>query len=127
MKVFVFGSNLAGIHGAGAALTARERYGAVIGQGKGLHGRSYAIPTKNKQFHTLNIREIQTYVQEFIAFAKTHPEMTFYLTPVGTGLAGIPHSTMALMFKDAPDNCHFPMVWSDHLKGKKFYSGMIEL
>lgn len=87
--IFVFGSNLRGIHGAGAAKHAAEVYGAIHGQGKGLQGNSYAIPTKPGPWgEPLSLTELEPYVTEFCDFAREHPELQFTVTPIGTGHAG---------------------------------------
>src|SRR5580658_5817655 len=86
--VFVFGSNLAGRHGKGAALYARQHHGAVYGQGIGLQGRSYAIPTKDVRLRTLPLDEIRRHVDDFNRFAAANPGMTFEVTPIACGLAG---------------------------------------
>ena len=88
--IFVFGSNLAGRHGACAALYARNNHGAVYGQGVGLQGSSYAIPTKDEHIKTLPLDRIEGYVRDFIKFACEHTELTFNVTPIGTGRARIP-------------------------------------
>lgn len=108
--IFVFGSNIAGIHGCGAALQAKLQYGANQFCGRGLRGKSYAIPTKNSKFQTLPLKEIAKNVKEFVDFTKEHPELSFYVTPVGTGYAGVPDSKMAPMFQDAK-NCWFHARW----------------
>ena len=92
-EVFVFGSNLAGRHAGGAARTAL-RWGAIMGQGVGLQGQTYAIPT---MFNTTG--EIQSYVSDFIVFAKSHPENRFLVTKIGSGIAGFSVSEMAELFK----------------------------
>lgn len=92
-EIFVFGSNLAGAHGGGAARVAMERFGAVWGQGVGLQGQSYAIPTMQGGVDT-----IKPYVDEFIAFAKAHPEYTFLVTPIGCGIAGFTAEEIAPLF-----------------------------
>jgi hypothetical protein len=107
-RIFVFGSNLAGRHGKGAALHARQHFGAVYGQGVGLQGRSYAIPTKDEQLRTLSLAAIGEHVEQFKAFAAGHPDMTFEVTPIGCGLAGYTPERIAPMFRDAPDNCVLP-------------------
>jgi hypothetical protein len=106
--IFVFGSNLAGIHGAGAALQATKEWGAILGQGKGLQGDSYAIPTKNEQIKTLPLDQIQIYVEEFLAFAKNNPQLTFLITAIGCGLAGYKPNQITPFFKEAPNNCILP-------------------
>lgn len=87
-QIFVFGSNLAGRHGAGAALDARKLFGAIIGIGQGPQGQSYAIPTKDHHLQVLLLPDIQKHVTEFLAYARLHPELEFLVTPIGTGLAG---------------------------------------
>ena len=111
-EIFVFGSNLAGRHGAGAAYYARKNYGAVYGQGIGLQGSSYAIPTKDQSIQTLPLARIKEYVDQFLAFAKKNTQLTFIVTPIGTGLAGYRHEDIAPMFKGAPTNCKMPQEWS---------------
>ena len=104
-EIFVFGSNLAGAHGGGAARIAVERFGAVMGQGVGLQGQSYAIPTMQGGPNT-----ILPYVEEFIAFAKQHPELTFLVTRIGCGIAGFTPKEIAPLFAGAVDveNIHLP-------------------
>lgn len=100
-KVFTFGSNLAGRHGAGAALHAIKHKGARYGIGVGLQGESYAIPTKDENIKTLPLNRISEYVSEFIQFAKDHPELEFEVTPIGCGLAGYKPKDIAPMFDEA--------------------------
>jgi hypothetical protein len=106
-EIFVFGSNLAGRHGAGAARTARLLYGARYGVGVGPAGRSYAIPTKDYSIRTLPLDEIKPYVDQFLKFARMYPGLTFNITRIGCGLAGYKPQDIAPMFKGAPDNCVF--------------------
>ncbi len=113
MEIFCFGSNLAGIHGAGAAAYARKHHGAILGQGIGLQGNSYGIPTKDERIHTLPKEAILKHVVVFIEFAKAHPEMTFNITRVGCGLAGYTDSDIAPLFKGAPENCVLPEGWRE--------------
>lgn len=110
-EIFVFGSNLKGVHGRGAALAARRHYGAIIGQGVGLQGRSYAIPTKGAVLEVLSLQVIEQHVDEFIVFATRHPELKFYVTAVGCGLAGYKSDQIAPMFEKCPLNCRFSMSW----------------
>jgi hypothetical protein len=110
-KIFVFGSNLAGRHGKGAALTAFKDHGAVYGQGVGLQGTSYAIPTKDEDLKTLPLNKIKKYVENFVRFAELNPSMYFNVTRVGCGLAGYEDSDIAPMFADAPKNCVLPAGW----------------
>jgi hypothetical protein len=102
-QIFVFGSNEAGRHGAGAARRARMMWGAKIGQGVGLAGNTYAIPSKNKEIKVLPIGKIKKYVNEFIEFVKANPQLEFMLTDVGCGLAGFHASQIAPLFKEAKD------------------------
>ena len=95
-QVFVFGSNAAGNHDGGAARFALERFGAVYGQGRGLQGRSYAIPTMSG-----SLQEIAQEVKEFILFADQHPELTFLVTRVGCGIAGYSDAEIAPLFAGA--------------------------
>ncbi|MDR0582349.1 MAG: hypothetical protein LBG31_05240 [Prevotellaceae bacterium] len=95
-EIFVFGSNLAGHHGGGAARVALNKFGAIWEQGVGLQGQSYAIPTMQGGVET-----IAPYVDEFIEFAKTHPELFFYVTRIGCGIAGFSDEQIAPLFKNA--------------------------
>ena len=114
-EIFVFGSNLAGMHGGGAARLARIRWGAVMGQGVGLQGRTYAIPTMQGGPET-----IKPYVDEFIAFAKAHPELRFLVTEIGCGIAGFTPSQIAPLFAGAADvpNILLPARFWDVLLGR---------
>lgn len=107
-EVFVFGSNLAGHHGGGAARLAYERFGAVYGQGVGLQGQSYAIPTMQGGVET-----IRPYVDEFISFAQQHPGLTFLVTKIGCGIAGFTEEEIAPLFADAHlvPNIVLPRNW----------------
>ena len=97
-EIFVFGSNLAGAHGGGAARLAYNRFGAIMGQGVGLQGQSYAIPTMQGGVET-----IKPYVDEFIEFARQHPEYHFLVTQIGCGIAGFIPMEIAPLFEDALD------------------------
>jgi hypothetical protein len=110
--IFVFGSNLAGRHGAGAALTARKTYGAIYGQATGLQGRSYAIPTKDEHLRTLPLSRIAPYVAEFTSYARAHPDRQFFLTRIGCGLAGYRDHQIAPLFAGTPANVIRPDAWS---------------
>lgn len=111
MEIFVFGSNLAGRHGKGAALCALREHGAKYGQGVGPQGASYAIPTKDRNLKTLPLSDIQNSVSEFIGFAYRHPEARFNVTRIGCGLAGYKDHEIAPMFANAPPNCVLPNEW----------------
>lgn len=112
-QIFVFGSNLAGRHGKGAALEARKNHGAIYGQGVGMQGCSYGIPTKDEQLKVLTLAEIQGYVEEFIHFAKVKPEWQFNVTRIGCGLANNKEEDIAPMFFGAPENCILPAGWRE--------------
>ena len=110
-EIFVFGSNLAGAHGGGAARIAAERFGAIMGQGVGLQGQSYAIPTMQGGVNT-----ILPYVEEFIRFADCHPELTFLVTRIGCGIAGFRPREIAPLFAGAVnvENIHLPKdFWTE--------------
>ena len=112
-KIFVFGSNLSGIHGAGAAKFALENHGAVWRQGRGPQGNSFAIPTKDYRIRTLPLYHIESSVKFFILYAKEHPELTFQVTRIGCGLAGYTDKDIAPFFAGAPDNCELPPGWKN--------------
>ena len=97
--IFVFGSNLAGRHGKGAALHARKRFGAEYGVGMGRTGRSYAIPTKDVHLRTIPLEQIDHWVSVFISYVKENPDLIFLLTPIGTGLAGHNKKDIAKIFR----------------------------
>lgn len=111
--IFVFGSNLAGRHGKGAARHALEYKGAIYGQGSGRQGNSYAIPTKDERLRVLPLSRIAVFVQTFIEYAKAHPELTFEVTRVGCGLAGYEDAQIAPFFRGAPENCQLPEGWRE--------------
>lgn len=113
VDIFVFGSNLAGRHGAGAARFAVLHHGAIYGQGIGLQGNSYGIPTKDERIETRGLVEIERDVIEFLAFARSRPDLSFYITPIGCGLAGYKRPQIRPMFADMPANCRFAETWED--------------
>jgi hypothetical protein len=111
-EIFVFGSNLAGIHGAGAARVAVEKFGAVYGHGEGPQGRCWAIPTKDRNIKTLPLDRIAGFVARFLEAARKTPELTFLVTKIGCGLAGYEPRDIAPMFRDAPANVILPIEFS---------------
>ncbi|QYW02218.1 hypothetical protein PP740_gp019 [Stenotrophomonas phage Philippe] len=125
--IFVFGSNTHGIHGAGAAAAAYKSHGARWGMGFGHYGDSFAIPTKGAvqaaDGHTtrwvvgktLTMGRITDYVNGFLAYAEAHPELTFHVTRIGCGLAGLKDADVAELFVGAPDNCLFDQKWAAYL------------
>lgn len=115
-EIFVFGSNLGGYHGGGAARIAMEKFGAVWGQGVGLQGQSYAIPTMQGGTET-----IEPYTKSFIEFARQHSELTFLVTRIGCGIAGFIDEDIAPLFRDAIDveNIILPKTFVDILQPEK--------
>jgi len=113
--VFVFGSNLAGRHGRGAALYARDIYGAKNGVGRGPTGQAYAIPTKDEFVESLALESIEHYVKEFLEYARFKKDDVFFVTRIGCGLAGYTNKQIAPMFRGAPDNCIFDIQWKEFL------------
>lgn len=105
--IFVFGSNLAGRHGMGAAKYARAHFGAIYGKGEGMQGGSYAIPTKNAKLAVLPLASIRGHVRTFLDFARAKPDLLFQVTPIGCGLAGYTRAEIAPLFEGAPPNCVF--------------------
>lgn len=108
--VFVFGSNREGRHGLGAALEARQNWGAVYGQAKGRQGNSYAIVTKElrKGFAAVTLDEVRTGVEEFLVYAREHTDIAFRVTPIGCGHAGFKPEQIGPLFEDAPDHVFLP-------------------
>ena len=110
-RIFVFGSNIAGRHGKGAALHARKHCGATNGKGVGRQGQSYAIPTKDAKLQTLPITAVASYIGDFIAYAVSNLDLRFEVTRVGCGLAGYTDQQIAPLFRNAPANCKMPDGW----------------
>ncbi len=118
--IFVFGSNLAGIHGAGAALYAFKNKGAIYGRGEGFQGQSYALPTKDYYIRTLPLTAIEQNVGSFIRCAQDYMPggivrhgLTFAVTKIGCGLAGYTEDQIKPLFKNAPENCILPPGWRE--------------
>lgn len=117
-QIFVFGSNVQGVHGKGAAKIAEQLFGAVRGVGEGLSGQSYAIPTREIlpptkrhrgcRFHTLDPIEIKWAVNKFIMFAIAHPELEFFVTPIGCGFAGHKPEDIKPLFQHRVENVILP-------------------
>lgn len=115
-EIFVFGSNLLGIHGAGAAKVAHDKFGAKLGVGEGLTGNCYAFPTVSKPASADGLYQLDHYrlvlARTLLYFtARELPEMTFLLTKVGCGLAGFTEECMASLFTDNPVNIIKPPSW----------------
>ena len=122
--VFVFGSNYAGRHGAGAAAYAHRYRSARMGTGVGRTGQCYALPTKDTKIETLTLNQINENVQAFIRYAYANPHLQFQVTCIGCGLAGLDHADIAPMFSNAPANCWFDTLWEPYLPiGSMLYWG----
>lgn len=115
-EIFVFGSNLAGVHGAGAAKVALDHFGAIMWNGFGIMGTSYAIPTKDENIQTMSLDRIKPFVNVFVNFTKHnyYRDFSFFVTSIGCGLAGYQPSDIAPMFIGA-QNCNFPDTWREYL------------
>lgn len=116
-EIFVFGSNESGRHGLGAAKTALG-WGAKWGQAEGLQGRTYGIPTKDSSIrNTLTVEQIKKYVDRFILFAKSRPDLKFLVTEIGCGLAGYRPKDIAPLFKEAIniENIYLPETFYNKL------------
>lgn len=110
-EIFVFGSNLAGKHGVGAAKTALK-FGAKFGVGEGIQGNTYALPTKDEHIKTLPLNEIQKHIDNFIQSAIDNPDKKFLVTRIGCGWAGYSNEEIAPMFTGSPDNVQFSTQWA---------------
>lgn len=111
-SIFVYGANLDGRHGKGAAKVAYTKFGAVYGQ-YGFNGRSYGIPTKETPTVVLSPYEIMVNIAEFENFVRDNPDKQFFVTRVGCGLAGFSDHEIAPYFKDIP-RCNFPIEWAEY-------------
>lgn len=116
-EIFVFGSNLLGIHKRGAALCALRNHGAILGQGIGAQGNSYAIPTKVTPWRSLDILSINKYVADFLVYAEYDNDNTYLVTPIGCGLAGWDARDIAPMFQLATKipNIRLPIEFQPYL------------
>lgn len=121
--IFVFGSNRAGRHGAGAAAYAHKHLGAEMGVGEGRTGECYALPTKDAEIRDITKIEIKKHVDNFLVYAMSHPKERFKVTCVGTGLTIWDHEDIAPMFKKAPKNCYFDELWKPWLGEDCLYWG----
>lgn len=113
--IFVFGSNLAGRHGKGAALDAACFWGAERGKFSGRVGQSYAIPTKDRDMRALPLKAIQFFIDDFLLYAAARPDLDFQVTALGTGLAGYMVKEIAPLFRRATPNVHLPLSWKPYL------------
>lgn len=114
-QIFVFGSNLAGLHQGGAAKTAYDHFGAVMGFGRGWAGQSFAIPTMNEHFQTMPIHQIAHYVDDFKLYTQNHSKMRFFVTAIGCGIAGYEVKDIAPLFQGISDNVLLPKRFKAYL------------
>lgn len=114
--IWVFGSNLAGRHGAGAAKVARVNFNAEYGVGSGPTGRSYAIPTKDKALKSLPLEQVASNIAAFLGYAAQNGDFTFFVTRVGCGLADFKDQDIAPLFATAPENCSFALEWAPYIQ-----------
>lgn len=119
-RIFVFGSNLSGVHGKGAAQVAEFKHGAARGVGVGLWGDSYAIPTKDCSIQTLPLWRVELYIRQFLVFTSLFIEqpVVFEVTRVGCGLAGFTDEQIAPLFNpeiSGLPNCEFDLAWKPWL------------
>lgn len=124
-EIFVFGSNLAGRHGAGAAKVAYKKHGARYGMGVGHYGCSYAIPTKDQNIKPMKLDDIKVFIDAFILYAASHPEWDFKVTCIGCGLAGYKDEEIAPMFANATGNVMFDEAWKPILGNGYIYWGTL--
>ena len=110
-RIFVFGSNRLGIHGAGAARYAAKELNAKYGIGEGPTGWAYALPTCSTPGCPLTLEQIAEHVATFLNYAENHPERQFFVSAVGCGIAGFGESDIAPLFCNAPANCDLPPYW----------------
>lgn len=121
-RIFVFGSNEAGIHGEGAAKEAYERHGAIWGVGLGPQGNSYGIPTKDATVkRRLSLDDIDFNIRCFIEYAKHNWDDEFIVTRIACGYSRYKDEQIAPLFKTAPNNCLFDDLWRDYLPNKRFW------
>lgn len=113
--IFVFGANLAGRHGKGAAKVARTNFRAEYGVGRGPTGMAYAIPTKGKHLEVLAFEEIERSIGDFLQYARIHTELNFFVTRVGCGEAGFLDDQVGPLFARAPGNCSLPYEWKQYV------------
>ena len=114
--IFVFGSNLAGLHSIEIPLVAKNFFAAEFGVSLGVTGRSYAIPIKDRFIRILQLKEIRRYVEMFKAYTNDHPELKFWITHIGVERRGYKHHEIAPMFIGCNRNCIFPEQWRQFLK-----------
>lgn len=112
-RIFVFGSNTAGAHGAGSARAAVDLHGAAMGVGVGRTGNAYAIPTVDERITPLPLGDIGEHIATFVAYARGHAHIAFDVVAIGCGIAGFVPAQMAPWFADAPVNVVLPLGWRE--------------
>lgn len=115
-QVFVFGSNLAGLHRGGAARTAKDHFGALQGVGRGWSGQSFAIPTLNEHFQPMPLSQIAHYIDDFKIYTKNHPLQTYFVTSIGCGGAGYQPEDIAPLFAGISPNVILPIRFQHYLE-----------
>lgn len=113
--IFVFASNLAGKHEYGAAKTAYEHFGAMMGSGRGWAGQSYAIPTQNEHFQAMPLHQIEHYIQDFKVYTQNHAKFTYFVTAIGCGKTGFEIKDIAPLFKGISNNVILPIRFKPFL------------
>lgn len=121
-EIFVFGSNLAGKHIAGAAMVAYKKHGARWGMGSGHYGCSYAIPTLDQNIASMPLDDIEAFVTAFLIYAAAHPEWDFKVTRIGCGIAGYKDAQIAPLFHNATSNIQFDEAWKPFLPHPECYT-----
>lgn len=124
-RIFVFGSNKLGIHGAGAAKFALLNRGAYSGIGEGMSGDSYALPTKFDPWSRMNLNDVHKSINKFLAYAFEHHMVDFQITQVGCGLGGFTKKQIAPLFAEHTVllNCYFDKAWQEFLPAKTRFWG----
>ncbi len=117
--IFVFGSNEAGMHGAGAARFAMNHRMMPYGKSYGHYGQAFAIPTKDERIQTISLGKINSYIEGFIAYAVGRPKLIFQVTAIGCGLAGYKNEDIAPLFSGSPKNVYFDTTWK-HILGDNY-------
>ena len=120
-EIFVFGSTESGVHGAGTAWLAHDKFGAELGKGYGLSGQSYAVPVKDHNVNRLHLSVIKVYVDDFLEYAKHHPKNMFILTEIGTGSTGYRVENIAPLFQKVMeiDNILLPQKFINFFEQNK--------
>lgn len=114
--IFVFGSNLAGLHSIELPLFAKTAFGAAVGIGFGITGYSYAIPIKDRFIRFLTLKEIKVSVDAFKAYTHEHPDKKFWVSHIAIERRGYKHFEIGPLFRGCNTNCVFPDHWKPYLR-----------